>query len=95
MDEATLVGILQGDSEKEKIEVHALKRNGLSLLQLRYMTWGPGVGWFCQKSMELDEEQEGQLLQILEARRKWVTHQRKASGSNIVPFQHKTLRKTG
>lgn len=90
----SLIGVLKGESEESKIEVHAHNGEEDPILELRYMSWGSGIGWFCQKSIRIDQGQEAQLFRILEQRRQWIARRNK-SISNVLPFDLKTLLKTG
>lgn len=54
----TVVATLPSTSDHERIELVLCHQPGQAArLQLRQQSWGDGVGWFTQSSIELEPEQ--------------------------------------
>ena len=53
----------QQDTVLEVVLLHG--DNGASHIELRYMTWGAGLGWYRQKTLALDRDAARALLQNL------------------------------
>ncbi|MFQ5580137.1 MAG: hypothetical protein ACE5FZ_05945 [Nitrospiria bacterium] len=50
-----VIGVLSGDSESEKLEVFLNSEEGdAGRLHIRLLSWGEGIGWYSQKTIELD-----------------------------------------
>jgi len=62
----SVIGILEGRSETEKIEVHLRQEgNAEERLDLRLLFWGEGIGWYPQKTIALDCREIDALQTIL------------------------------
>ena len=61
----TLLTILPGAVESQRIAVFILGKNGG--LELQHQSWGEGVGWFTQSTVQLDAVQATLLRQSLGA----------------------------
>jgi hypothetical protein len=47
------------------IEVAFERRDGGEVVALRYMTWTDGLGWCCQKTIRVEEDQLDELHRAL------------------------------
>jgi len=59
--EETLLATLPGSTERERVLVVHIHGSETSRMELRQQSWGEGVGWFTQSSVELAPQQVGQL----------------------------------
>lgn len=58
--------ILPGSDDSQRIVVaHCHGADGVSKISLRQQSWADGIGWYDQKSLDLDPEQLGLLRQAL------------------------------
>lgn len=64
MDE-TILSVLQGDHESNRIVVVHRRGFGTSGLVLRHESYSEAIGWFEQSSVEMSPDQVGQLKQAL------------------------------
>ena len=64
-DDVEILGVLAGANEDEVIEVVLRRDQPGELIQLRFRQWGSGVGWYTQKSVDIDASQVGRLIQAL------------------------------
>ena len=63
-----VLAVLEGTLESERtLLVHRETANGGSIVELRQQSWGDGVGWFTQSSVQLEPEQVSQLRLALGA----------------------------
>jgi hypothetical protein len=84
-----ILGQLEGEDEREKVDL-ILHPAGESpgTLEVRSLRWGPGVGWYVQKTISLDPGQVSRLaetLRTLPRRRESGRH-----GDKIIPFPRKS-----
>lgn len=62
----SILGILNGKRENEKIEVLMERtESSTDCVQLRLLSWGEGVGWYPQKTIVFDCNEIGALQSIL------------------------------
>jgi hypothetical protein len=62
----SIIGVLKGRDGKEKVEVLLSHTPGNpDQIHFRLLSWGEGVGWYPQKTVELDYRQIGGLQTIL------------------------------
>jgi len=79
----TIVGV----NENSRLEV-ALGADSQSerTLELRRLSWGEGVGWYCQQTLRLDAKEAENLLQVLrQSQRKWRDQSASRQGK-VIPF---------
>lgn len=85
-----VIGVLDGKKESEKIEVMLNSEKGESgYLYLRLMSWGEGIGWYPQKTIELDCRNLNNLQTLCnkaEAHLKLVKNRPSVSTGKIIPF---------
>lgn len=80
-----VLGQLEGGNEKEKVELvlhHAAE--GSASLEVRSLRWGPGIGWYVQKTIVLDPAQVHRLDRLL--RRSFVVRRKEGNSGKITPF---------
>ena len=66
--------VLGLDSQKERT------------LELRRLSWGEGVGWYCQQTLRLDpKEAENLLLTLRQSKCKWRDRPASRQGK-VIPF---------
>lgn len=62
----SIIGVLEGRDGAEKVEVWLDPEEGeTGQVYLRLVSWGEGIGWYPQKTIELDCRQLGALHTIL------------------------------
>lgn len=62
----TVLATLPSHSERERIEIVLCQSPGHpTCLQLRQQSWGDGIGWFTQSSVQLEPEQVAALKTTL------------------------------
>lgn len=61
----TPLATFAGSSETERVVLILVMAAGRSLVELRQQSWGEGVGWFTQSSVQLEPAQVAQLKQTL------------------------------
>jgi len=66
MDE-TILSILQGDNDHNRVVVVHKRGFGTNCLLLRRESYSDAIGWFEQSSIEMSPDQVGQLKQSLGA----------------------------
>jgi len=66
-DRETTLAILAGSSETERVVLILVMTTAGSLVELRQQSWGEGVGWFTQSSVQLEPAQVAELKQRLGA----------------------------
>jgi hypothetical protein len=83
-----VLGVINGSTEDEVIDV-VLQRDaeGGECVQLRYRQWGSGVGWYTQKSVEIDPSQVDRLIQALNKVKRSEPRVSGDSRSVVVPFR--------
>lgn len=61
-----VLAVLEGTLPRERtLLVHRHVADGNSLIELRQQSWGDGVGWFTQSSVQLEPDQVAQLRSAL------------------------------
>lgn len=61
-----VLAVLEGTLARERtLLVHCHVADGISLIELRQQSWGDGVGWFTQSSVQLEPDQVAQLRSAL------------------------------
>jgi hypothetical protein len=59
-------------------------------LKLRRLSWGEGVGWYRQQTLQLDaSEAEELLLALRKNRSQWRKHPQESHGT-VIPFPART-----
>lgn len=56
-----VLAVLEGTSDAERTLLVHRQLDGCSLIELRQQSWGEGVGWFTQSSVQLEPQQVSQL----------------------------------
>jgi len=92
MNDERVLGVVNGKTEDEVIEIvldH--DEQGRERIQLRSCQWGSGIGWYTQKSLEIDAGQVDRLIQTLQraSRRSETRPAETSSLSVVVPFSRK------
>jgi hypothetical protein len=80
-----LLGQLEGENEQEKVELvlhHTAE--GSATLEVRSLRWGPGIGWYVQKTIALDPAQVHRLDHLL--RRSSIVRRKQGTGGKVIPF---------
>jgi len=82
-----VLAVLEGSLESERaLLVHCRVKTGSSLIELRQQSWGDGVGWFTQSSVQLEPDQVSQLRLALGAPKAKSTRERIVSNNgHFVP----------
>jgi len=88
-----VIGVLDGKNESEKVEVllHSEKGEAGSL-HLRLLSWGEGIGWYPQKTIELDCRSLAGLQNLCKKAEAYLKSERKrtpGSSGKIIPFPTK------
>ena len=90
-NEVEVLGVLAGANEDEVIEVVLRRDQPGEQIQLRFRQWGSGVGWYTQKSVDIDASQIGRLIQALnrvpKTKRPTSPSQGDEPRSVVVPFR--------
>lgn len=83
-----LLGQLEGENEKDKVDL-ILHRTGerSGSVEVRSLRWGPGVGWYVQKTITLPPSQMSRLALLL--RRFSRASDSRSSKPKIIPFPKK------
>jgi hypothetical protein len=61
----TLLATLPGESDRERVMVVMVVTASGSQVEIRQQSWGDGLGWFTQSTVQLEPEQIGGLRQAL------------------------------
>jgi hypothetical protein len=82
-----VLAVLEGSLENERtLLVHCRAKNDSSLIELRQQSWGDGVGWFTQSSVQLEPDQVSQLRLALGTPKAKSTRERIVSNNgHFVP----------
>lgn len=67
MPSETLLANLLGDNDCERTQVVLCQNDGVSHIELREQSFGEGVGWFTQSTVNLDPAQIAGLRGVLGA----------------------------
>ena len=85
---STAAGLSPEKSAKQqKVEVSFEQQEGGAGVALRYLTWTEGLGWCCQKTIRVEEEQLDELHRAITAARHRARRQRADSGEPTAPTQ--------
>jgi hypothetical protein len=80
-----ILGQLEGENEKEKVELvlhHTAE--GSASLEVRSLRWGSGIGWYVQKTINLDPAQVHRLDHLL--RRSSIVRRKRGIGGKVIAF---------
>jgi len=61
----TTLATLAGTSKTEQVVLVLVSKTDVSVVELRHQSWGEGVGWFTQSSIQLEPQQLAALKQTL------------------------------
>jgi hypothetical protein len=73
--------------KQQKVEVVFEQREGGACVALRYLTWADGLGWCCQKTIRVEEEQLDELHRAITLARHRSRRQRAEAGEPSAPTQ--------
>lgn len=73
--------------KQQKVEVSFEQQEGGACVALKYLTWTDGLGWCCQKTIRVEEEQLDELHRAITAARNRARRQRAESGEPATPSQ--------
>lgn len=73
--------------KQQKVEVSFEQQEGGASIALKYLTWTDGLGWCCQKTIRVEEEQLEELHRAITAARHRARRQRAEAGEPAVPAQ--------
>ena len=79
--------ILRGARPDQQVEVVFEPTEGGERVALRYSTWTEGLGWCCQKTIRLEEDQLDDLHRALTVARHRRNRRRADSGETHAPAQ--------
>lgn len=79
--------ILRGARPDQQVEVVFEPTEGGERVALRYSTWTEGLGWCCQKTIRLEEDQLDDLHRALMVARHRRNRRRADSGETHAPAQ--------
>ncbi|MEE3372562.1 MAG: hypothetical protein VX346_24710 [Planctomycetota bacterium] len=66
MHQETIIGTLPGQTEDDRVVIVLSQQvMGPNTLELRQQSWGEGVGWFTQSSVEMSPRQVADLRNFL------------------------------
>lgn len=71
--------------EDRKVEVAYEQHEGSEVLALRYMTWTDGLGWCCQKTIRVEEDQLDELHRALTVARHRARRKAADEGATHTP----------
>jgi len=74
---------LNSDSEDTKIDVLLDTQDGEGTVTLKYSTWTEGLGWCCQKTIQLESEVLDDLHHTLTIARMKVNRQKVNAGKDV------------
>ncbi len=90
-----VIGVLDGKNESEKVEVLLNSEKGeAGHLHLRLLSWGEGIGWYPQKTIELDCRNLASLQTLCkkaEIHLETIRNKTPRSSGKIIPFPTKHL----
>ena len=73
--------------EDRKVEVAFEQHEGAEVLALRYMTWTDGLGWCCQKTIRVEQDQLDELHRALTVARHRAKRRAAEAGAPQTPAQ--------
>lgn len=82
-----VVGILKGGEGIERVEI--LLSRGEGKFSLRFLSWGEGIGWYPQKTIQLDSRQLRTLRIVLKRAERLLESKRTAkrqTRGKVLPF---------
>ena len=66
MQQETIISTLPGQTEDDRVVIVLCQQGmGPNTLELRQQSWGEGVGWFTQSSVEMSPSQVADLRNVL------------------------------
>ena len=72
---------------QQKVEVSFEQQEGGACVALRYLTWADGLGWCCQKTIRVEEDQLDELHRAITVARHRARRQRAETGEPSAPAQ--------
>lgn len=84
---ASAARTLDDAREDRKVEVSYEQHEGAEVLALRYMTWTDGLGWCCQKTIRVEEDQLDELHRALTVARHRARRKAADAGAPHTPAQ--------
>lgn len=84
---ASAARTLDDAREDRKVEVSYEQHEGAEVLALRYMTWTDGLGWCCQKTIRVEEDQLDELHRALTVARHRARRKAADAGAPHAPAQ--------
>jgi len=76
-----LLATLPAASDSDRLQVVLVRSAATTCVCLRQQTWAENIGWYDQKSIELDPEQVGQLRAVLGVTGQSVIPRRRAESA--------------
>ncbi len=73
--------------KQQKVEVDFEQQEGGACVALRYLTWTDGLGWCCQKTIRVGEEQLDELHRAITVARHRARRRRAEAGEPAAPAQ--------
>jgi hypothetical protein len=73
--------------EDRKVEVSYERLGDAEVVVLRHMTWTDGLGWCCQKTIRVEEDQLDELQRALTVARHRARRRAAESGATQTPAQ--------
>ena len=82
-----ILTIIVGADQTSRLEVAlSLDSHNQQMLELRRLSWGEGVGWYCQQTLCLGSQEIEDLLQVLRRSQiKWRAQHVRDEGK-VIPF---------
>lgn len=84
---ASAARVLDDAREDKKVEVAYEQHEGAEVVALRYMTWTDGLGWCCQKTIRVEENQLDELHRALTVARHRARRKAADAGAAHTPTQ--------
>ena len=88
MSHEQILSTITADNEHSRLEVAlSCDAAGERTLELRRQSWGKGVGWYRQHTLQLGPAEAEALLQTLRTSgRAWRKQSGRRSGGKVIPF---------
>jgi len=81
------LGTAEDASGQTRLEITSrVDQNGATRVELTQFAWGAGIGWYAQKTLALDEQQVGEILQVLGRTRRHMPRARPTDNVIVLPF---------
>lgn len=77
------VQALNSSDDNQKIEVFLDTQDGEGIVAMKYSTWTDGIGWSCQKTIELESHLLDDLHHALTIARMKINRQKVEAGKQI------------